>query len=178
MYSHPRIPANKYLLFLLLWQYINTMRDSSVIQRLCFLCLMMTIFVPCLVMGEGPSIGKARTGKGDVVVVRVGQTIPLKVGDRLYQKDMIRTGIDSAVGIVFEDNTVLSLGPNSELVIDEYIFAPEKGVLSMVARILKGTASYLSGIIGRQSPESVKFHTPDATIGIRGTQFLVKAEGG
>jgi hypothetical protein len=81
-------------------------------------------------MGEGTSIGKARTGKGDIVVVRAGQSIPLKVGDRLYQKDMIRTGIDSAVGIVFEDNTVLSLGPNSELVIDEYIFAPEKGMLS------------------------------------------------
>jgi hypothetical protein len=137
---------------------------------------MMTILAPCLVMGEGTSIGKARTGKGDIVVVRAGQSIPLKVGDRLYQKDMIRTGIDSAVGIVFY--TVLSLGPNSVLVIDEYIFAPEKGMLSMVARILKGTASYLSGIIGRQSPEAVKLHTPDATIGIRGTQFLVKAEGG
>lgn len=154
------------------------MRDISVIQRLWVLCLMMMILSPCLVMGQGPSIGKAKTGKGDVVVVRTGQSIPLKVGDRLYQKDTIRTGTDSTVGIIFEDNTVLSLGPNSELVIDEYIFAPEKGMLSMVARILKGTASYLSGIIGRQSPESVKLHTPDATIGIRGTQFLVRAEGG
>jgi hypothetical protein len=138
----------------------------------------MTLFAPCLVMGEGLSIGKAKTGKGVVTVVRNGQSIPLKVGDPLYQKDIIRTGTDSTVGIIFEDNTVLSLGPNSEIVIDEYIFAPEKGMLSMVARILKGTASYLSGIIGKQSPESVKFHTPDATIGIRGTQFLVKAEGG
>ncbi len=154
------------------------MRDIDVIQRLCVLCLVMTLFAPCLVMGEGLSIGKAKTGKGDVTVVRNGQSTPLKVGDRLYQKDIIRTGTDSTVGIIFEDNTVLSLGPNSEIVIDEYIFAPEKGILSMVARILKGTASYLSGIIGKQSPEAVKFHTPDATIGIRGTQFLVKAEGG
>ncbi len=166
------------MFFLLLWQYINTMRDIGVIQRLWVLCLTMMILSPCLVMGQGPSIGKAKTGKGDVVVVRAGQSIPLKVGDRLYQKDTIRTGTDSTVGFILEDNTVLSLGPNSELVIDEYIFAPEKGMLSMVARILKGTASYLSGIIGRQSPESVKLHTPDATIGIRGTQFLVRAEGG
>jgi hypothetical protein len=47
----------------------------------------------------------------------------------------------------------------------------------MVITMLKGTASYLSGIIGRQSPESVRFKTPEATIGIRGTQFLVKVEG-
>jgi hypothetical protein len=44
----------------------------------------------------------------------------------------------------------------------------------MITRMLRGTASYISGIIGRQSPESVRFQTPDATIGIRGTQFLVK----
>jgi len=47
----------------------------------------------------------------------------------------------------------------------------------MIARMVKGTASYLSGIIGHQSPESVKFRTPEATIGIRGTHFLVKVNG-
>ena len=95
---------------------------------------------------------------------------------RFYQNDIIRTGAESSVGIIFEDNTILSLGPKSEIVIDEYVFAPEKGMLSMITRMVKGTASYISGIIGRQSPESVKFQTPDATIGIRGTQFLVKVE--
>ena len=81
------------------------------------------------------------------------------------------------MGIIFEDNTILSLGPESEVVIDEYVFAPEKGLFSMIARMVKGTASYLSGIIGHQSPESVKFRTPEATIGIRGTHFLVKVNG-
>ena len=103
--------------------------------------------------------------------------IAIHTGDRLYQNDIIRTGANSSVGIIFEDNTILSLGPKSEIVIDEYVFAPEKGKLSMFISMLKGTASYLSGIIGRQSPESVKFQTPDATIGIRGTQFLVKVKG-
>ena len=46
----------------------------------------------------------------------------------------------------------------------------------MVINMIKGTASYLSGIIGKQSPETVEFQTPDATINIRGTQFLVKVE--
>jgi hypothetical protein len=146
-------------------------------KRLFILCLMMTILLPCFAMGEEPAIGKTKTGKGVVIAIRSGKEIPVNIGDKLYQKDIIRTGVDSTVGIIFEDNTILSLGPKSEIVIDEYVFAPEKGMRSMITRMVKGTASYISGIIGRQSPESVKFQTPDATIGIRGTEFLVKVEG-
>ena len=144
-------------------------------KRLFILCFIITILLPCFAMGEEP-IGKTKTGKGDVFVIRGGKQIPVNIGDKLYPKDIIRTGADSSVGIIFEDNTILSLGPKSEIVIDEYVFAPEKGMLSMITRMVKGTASYISGIIGRQSPESVKFQTPDATIGIRGTEFLVKVK--
>lgn len=144
-------------------------------KRLFILCFLIAIFLPCSAMGE-ESIGKTKTGKGDVVAIRSGKQIPINIGDKLYQKDIILTGADSSVGIIFEDNTVLSLGPKSEIVIDEYVFAPEKGMLSMITRMVKGSASYISGIIGRQSPESVKFQTPDATIGIRGTEFLVKVK--
>jgi len=145
-------------------------------KRLFILCFIITILLPRLAIGEESAIGKTKTGKGDVTVIRSGKEIPVNIGDKLYQKDIIRTGADSSVGIIFEDNTILSLGPKSEIVIDEYVFAPEKGMLSMITRLMKGTASYISGIIGRQSPESVKFQTPDATIGIRGTQFLVKVK--
>ena len=143
-------------------------------KRLFILCLIITILLPCFAMGGESAIGKIKTGKGDVVVIRSSKKIPINIGDKLYQKDIIRTGVNSSVGIIFEDNTILSLGPKSEIVIDEYVFAPEKGMMSMITRMMKGTASYISGIIGRQSPESVKFQTPDATIGIRGTEFLVK----
>lgn len=145
-------------------------------KRLFIFCLIMTILLPSFAMGEEPAIGKTKTGKGNIVVIRSGKEIPITIGDKLYPKDIIRTGADSSVGIIFEDNTILSMGPKSEIVIDEYVFAPEKGMLSMITRMVKGTASYISGVIGRQSPESVKFETPDATIGIRGTEFLVKVK--
>ncbi len=143
-------------------------------KKFFILCLVMTILLPCLALGEELPIGKTKTSKGSVFVIRAGKQIPVSVGDKLFQNDTIRTGSASSVGIIFEDNTVLSLGSNSEIVIDEYVFTPEKGAFSMITRMLQGTASYISGIIGRQSPESVRFQTPDATIGIRGTQFLVK----
>ena len=59
---------------------------------------------------------------------------------------------------------------------DEYVFEPQKKKMSMLMRIIKGTASYLSGIIGKQSPDTVKIKTPEATIGIRGTRFLVEVD--
>jgi len=146
-------------------------------KKICVICLMMMFLLPCLAMGDDSSIGKIKTSKGEVIVIRSGKEIPAHTDDMLYQNDTVRTGADSAVGIIFEDNTILSLGPQSELVINEYVFAPERGALSMMTSMLRGTATYLSGIIGRQSPESVRFQTPDATIGIRGTQFLVKVKG-
>jgi len=39
---------------------------------------------------------------------------------------------------------------------------------------LKGTAAYVSGVIVKLSPKAARFETPTATIGIRGTRFLVK----
>jgi hypothetical protein len=136
----------------------------------------MTILLPCFALGEELSIGKTKISKGDVVVIRGGKQIPLTTANRIFQNDTIRTGANSSVGIIFEDNTILSLGSDSEIFIDKYVFVPEKGIFSMIARMARGTASYLSGIIGRQSPDSVKFQTPDATIGIRGTHFLVQVD--
>lgn len=145
-------------------------------KRVFILCLLMMFLLPCVAMGEELPIGKTKTSKGIVSVIRNGRQMPVSIGYRIFQNDIIRTDAASSVGIIFEDNTILSLGPDSEIVIDQYVFAPEKGMFSMIARMVKGTASYLSGIIGHQSPESVKFLTPEATIGIRGTHFLVKVD--
>ena len=143
-------------------------------MRISVICLIIALLVPCFAKADRSSIGTIKTTKGDVTVVRNTAQTTVHVGDRLYPEDILKTGTNSSTGIIFEDNTVLSLGPDTEIIISDYVFAPEKGLFSMVIQMIKGTASYLSGIIGQQSPETVKFKTPDATIGIRGTQFLVK----
>lgn len=137
--------------------------------------ILLTVFLGLsLVSAEQVLAGKVKKIRGTVFVVRGDRTQTLRVGDPVFQNDLMQTGSTGAVGIIFEDNTILSLGPKSRLAIDGYTFAPEQGKLSLLLRLLRGTASYLSGIIGKQAPEAVKFQTPDATIGIRGTKFLVK----
>ena len=114
---------------------------------------------------------------GSATVVRQGQPIPATNGLEIWENDTPRTGSNGSIGIVFNDDTFLSLGPESILVIDEFVFAPKQGKFSIVIRMLKGTAAYLSGLISRLSPESAHFKTPTASIGIRGTKFVAKVEG-
>ncbi len=114
---------------------------------------------------------------GSATIVRQGGTISAAIGLEILENDTIRTGSDGSIGIIFNDDTSLSLGPGSILVIDQFIFAPKEGKFSIVLRMLKGTAAYLSGLISKLAPESAHFKTPSASIGIRGTKFVVKVEG-
>jgi hypothetical protein len=146
-------------------------------KRISIFVLVTLILSSLTCHGNDLSIGKVKTLHGEVNVIRNNKEILLSINDDIYQNDIIRTALNSSVGVIFIDDTVLSLGPQTELVVDEYIFSPEKGAMSMIIRMIKGTASYLSGIIGRQAPDSVKFQLPEATIAIRGTHFLVKVGG-
>ncbi len=137
---------------------------------------LLLIFVSGTAFAESAPIGTVKTKKGKFMVTRNEVQNPAEIGFKIHQNDMISTGSEGAVGIIFIDDTILSLGPNTELVMDEYVFAPQKKEMSMIMRLIKGTASYLSGIIGKQSPDTVKLKTPDATIGMRGTKFLVKVD--
>ena len=123
------------------------------------------------------AIGSVQKASGAVVVVRQGQTIPVQPGLKIWMNDTLRTGADGAIGVVFQDETLLSLGPESVLLIDEYVFAPKQGKFSIVLKMFKGTAVYLSGLISKLAPDSARFETPSASVGIRGTKFAVKVDG-
>jgi hypothetical protein len=94
----------------------------------------------------------------------------------LKRGDVVKTGDDGSAGLIFSDDTVISMGPHTEIAVEEYLFEPVEGKLGFITRIFKGTVSYLSGQIAKLSPESVKLQTPAATIGVRGTHVLVKVD--
>jgi hypothetical protein len=123
-----------------------------------------------------PNIGTLQKVSGTAAVVRQDQVLPAEVGLAIQPNDTLRTGTDGSMGVVFQDDTFLSLGPGSVLVIDEFMYAPRQGKLSLVLRMVKGTAVYLSGLIAKLAPDSSRFVTPSASVGIRGTKFAVKVE--
>jgi hypothetical protein len=126
--------------------------------------------------GPAPNIGTLQKVSGTAAVVREDQVIPAEVGLAIQPHDTLRTGTDGSVGVVFQDDTFVSLGPGSVLVIDEFVYAPRQGKLSLVLRMVKGTAVSLSGLIAKLAPDSFRFVTPSASVGIRGTKFAVKVE--
>jgi hypothetical protein len=155
-------------------------------ERTCvrILILSLAVFLPLLHVGGGISVANASSSvaivknmSGSATVVRQGQTITATNGMEIWENDTLRTGRNGSIAIVFTDDTFLSLGPGSVLIIDEFIFAPREGKFSIVIRMLKGTAAYLSGLISKLSPDSAHFKTPSASIGIRGTKFVAKVEG-
>jgi len=122
------------------------------------------------------SAGRVKTVNGSASIVRGQASLPAVVNEKILQGDSLRTGPDGSLGVILKDDTVLSLGPNSEVVVDQFLFAPAEGKLSLVTRMLRGTAVYFSGVIAKLSPQSVRFETPNATIGLRGTRMLVKID--
>jgi hypothetical protein len=120
--------------------------------------------------------GSIKTANGTTTIIRNMAPIVAKSGTRVFRNDSLKTGPDGSMAIVFRDDTLLSIGPNSEVAINEFLFSPAEGKLSIVTRLLRGTAAYMSGIIGKLSPQSVRFETPVANIGVRGTMFAVKVE--
>jgi hypothetical protein len=126
--------------------------------------------------GPSPIIGSLQRVSGTAAVVRQDEILPAKPGLEIHANDTLRTGTDGSIGVMFHDDTSLSLGPGSVLVIDEFVYAPRQGKLSLVFRMMKGTAVYLSGLIAKLAPDSVHFVTPSASVGVRGTKFAVKVE--
>lgn len=125
---------------------------------------------------EDSPIGYVKTHAGHAFIVSGQDVFEVFPGLALRLGDQLRTGSDGRMGLTLLDNTVLSLGPNAELVIDEYLFRPGEGELGLGMRLLKGTLQFISGTISRLRPEAVKVRTSTGTIGVRGTRFLVRAE--
>jgi hypothetical protein len=99
---------------------------------------------------------------------------PAAVGQTLQQNETLETGENGAIGVTFIDNTTLSMGWNSRITLTKVVFNPDQGAFAFAMRLVKGTFMFTSGGVARLRPDAVSIATPVATIGIRGTRFLVE----
>ena len=120
--------------------------------------------------------GRIKVSKGDVKIERDGKLIAAPVGAVIEVEDTVRTGADGSVGITFHDNSLLSAGPNSELVVEKFVFDSTTHQGEFDTRLKKGTLAVVSGKIVKQSPEAMRIKTPAAIMGVRGTEFIVKVD--
>lgn len=120
------------------------------------------------------SIGLVKTVTGEAAIVRDGSRITAVPGAPLFQGDVLRTGSPGTLGVIFRDDTTLSLGAGSEVQVAEFVFEPSASRLAFVLRLTRGVIGYVSGKIARLAPDGARVETPVATLGIRGTRLAAK----
>ena len=119
---------------------------------------------------SGEEIGRVIGLKGRAMAQKNSVSRDLEMGGNVYPKETITTMTDSNVEIRFLDNTLFSQGPDSAMVLDEYVFDPgdpDKSGLSI--NLMHGAFRHVTGSIARQNPDRVNLESSLSIIGIRGT---------
>ena len=99
------------------------------------------------------------------------------VGEPIYLNDEITTPDGASLQVLLRDQTVFSIGPNSTLVFDEFIFDPTTtDELALTASVTKGTFKFISGKISKLKPGAMTLKLPNATASVRGTSVVGRVD--
>ncbi|MBC7618183.1 MAG: FecR domain-containing protein [Candidatus Saccharibacteria bacterium] len=136
------------------------------------------ILVPLTTWSQAaqPAIGYVKTVTGMAWVISGELRARAEPGVAVLLGSQLRTEAQASMGVTFKDNTVMSFGPDTELTVDEFVYAPAQGQLGLGARLAKGTLNYVSGVIAKLKPDAVSVKTPTGIIGVRGTHFVAWVE--
>ena len=127
----------------------------------------------------GQPIGKVETITGEATATHTdGTTVSLTRGAPVFAGDVVETGPEATLGLVFVDKTTFALTENARMVLDELIYDPSTNEGSSIFSIIKGLFVIITGEIAKANPADVTIKTPSGTIGIRGTEFGVSVEVG
>lgn len=99
----------------------------------------------------------------------------LVLGQNVVRNERISTFDKGQVQIQFVDESTLSLAPNSEIIIDEFVYDPTKHVGKMTATVTAGLLRYVGGRISKQA-DAVNFSTPSGNVAVRGGVALIEVK--
>jgi hypothetical protein len=125
-------------------------------MRLLVFMLGMMANLCAVAAGErGDPIGYVKTATGMAWVITADATVPAQPGTPVYAGSRLKTGTPGSLGVTLKDETQFACGPDTELRLDEYQYAPSQGKLGMVGSLVRGSLEYLSGVIAKLKPDSV-----------------------
>ena len=117
--------------------------------------------------------GRALSLVGEVTVSRAGKTLRLTQGADIEAGDHLVVGDKSSLQIRFTDESIVSLRPNSELKIEDYQFKRNVETDRSALNLIKGGLRTITGAIGKGNQQNYGVKTSTATIGIRGTHYVL-----
>lgn len=140
------------------------------------LALVVAWTSPAIAQQAAAAAGRVKIASGAATIVRQGVALPAKPGELVFEADSLRTGGDGRLGVTLKDDSRISLGPNSEVRLDRFLFAPATDGVGFGLTILRGLLAYISGRIAKLSPDAVRLETPSAILGVRGTHVVIRVD--
>ncbi|WP_428023597.1 FecR family protein [Arcobacter sp.] len=131
--------------------------------------LLLLLFINLYIYAN---VAKVVALKGDAYIIRGKQEIKLDLLTKILKDDIVKTKDNSKIQIIFTDNTIITIGKNSQLAISDYVFDEKNNQYKADFGLLKGTFRTITGKIGKISPDRFKLNSKSSTIGIRGTQII------
>jgi hypothetical protein len=122
------------------------------------------------------NVAKVVAFSGEATIVRGDENIKVTSGIELLKSDVIKTSDNTKLQLIFKDETVVTIGKNSEFKINDYIFDEEQNNYNANLGLMQGTFRTITGKIGKVAPNKFKLNSKSASIGIRGTQILSNVE--
>jgi hypothetical protein len=114
--------------------------------------------------------GVSAAVQGQVSVARVDAVgRQIDSGEPIFLNDAVTSGPDSGMQIMLLDETVFTIGPESEISIDTFVYDPATGQGSLAANMTKGVMRFVTGNVSSGNPQNMTIKLPVGTIGIRGT---------
>ncbi len=124
------------------------------------------IVCSAVVAAAGNNIGVTAALTNKVTGTLEGDQRKLDIGSGIFQDETIDTWKESTTQLLFLDETTLTMGPDSSMVLDKFVFDPETNVGEFVLSTTKGAFRFITGSV---DPSSYTIETPIATMGVRGT---------
>jgi hypothetical protein len=121
--------------------------------------------------GSGNAIGRVETVSGEVQVTHLdGSKQPLAHAAPIHQGDLIETGADAKISLLFADQSTFALGSDARMVMDEFVYDPKSEQGHSLETVAKGVFVFVSGEIAAHNPGAMEVHTPVFNLGVRGTK--------
>ena len=136
--------------------------------------LLLGLLAASPALAQTPPAGRIKSVAGEAFVIHQGQRVAATVGTPVYEQDSLATGADGRVGLTLRDDTRLSIGPQTTIEINRFVYAQSDSQFAFVLKVVRGVVAYVSGRIAKLSPDAVRLETPSAIVGVRGTRLVIR----
>jgi hypothetical protein len=135
------------------------------------LALLLNVYGAAHAEEDASRVGVVNKVENEAQVISASDAVTATIGTPVHMKDELRTAANARLQVTFLDETQLTLGEHASVVIDRYVYDPNRGVGETFLQVTKGAFRFATGRIKEMKDSKIAVSTPLADIGVRGTEF-------